>query len=73
MPLAFFVDVSLMGDTGFEKTAFSSGNTAIVREGAAECAAISDKSPELVALMSAWPILPEQAKYQIFAIVKRYS
>jgi len=44
------------------KTVIPLEKTAIVREGATEIAAISDKSSELDALTAAWPMLPEQAK-----------
>ena len=63
-----------MAGTGFETTAFSSGNTPLSETGDAKsdvnCTQSDDADPDLMAVVNAWPTLPESLKAGIVAVVR---
>ena len=63
-----------MGDTGLEKSSFSPIKTQIHHVRGAESGALNDsiteKHPELVKLIQAWPTLPQQVKSKIMLLVQ---
>jgi hypothetical protein len=60
--------------TGTELPAFSSGNTGVAVQGGAKSGALSGDSalndPDLLAVVNAWPTLPETTRRGILALVR---
>ena len=63
-----------MTPTGTEHTANSSGNQGIAVQGGAKSGALSGDSapidPDLLAVVAAWPTLPQAVRRQVVAMVK---
>ena len=63
-----------VAEAGLERTANSSGNTGHSEKGGAESGASSGDSasidPDLMAVVNAWPTLPETTRRQIAATIR---
>jgi len=64
-----------VGGTGLEPPSKSSGFQGILPEGGAESGAVGARmalsDPNLMAVVAAWPTLPETTRQQIVAMAKR--
>jgi len=63
-----------VAEAGLERTANSSGNTGYSEKGGAESGASSGDSrpldPDLMAVVNAWPTLPETTRQSILTIIR---